>query len=358
MMTTIKKPRSKMKPNTRGNDAPSNSIDLGEEVMSEINAGKSTSEAEQSGANCEKMIEDDAWHSYIKRKEEQRAKRADGTRYNAIKGGLHTSTLLPDEDPNEIENHFEKLCTELNAQGIIERSFLRDYVGFDLRASRIARYEATIVRSRLYSIKAREEFCSAAGLLPQESLEIPHYYIEMDKLSMMMLLKVDEAIENLLELIEERKLEEERLANRGPFNDNGGGEIGPNLQEQKELDVGALCCKSAGLLFPEVWEELFEDQNSTETGSFIKALRGKYYSKSEIQLLTKFKEDIFKTYYYETKWLVHRERYQLIAKGIRASCALAAISDTNVRRAEAQLNRKKLESLNAFDAAQRRRLNS
>ena len=112
------------------------------------------------------------------------------------------------------------------------------------------------------------------------------------------------------------------------------------------------------MLFPEVWEELFEDQNSTETSSFIKALRGKYYSKSEIQLLTKFKEDIFKTYYYETKWLMHRERYQLIAKGIRASCALAAISDTNVRRAEAQLNRRKLESLNGFDAAQRRRLTS
>ncbi len=120
----------------------------------------------------------------------------------------------------------------------------------------------------------------------------------------------------------------------------------------------APTCKTAGLLFPEVWEELFEDQNSTETGSFTKALKGKYYSESEIQLLTKFKEDIFKTYYYETKWLMHRERYQLIAKGIRASCALAAISDTNVRRAEAQLNRRKLESLNGFDAAQRRRLNS
>jgi hypothetical protein len=357
-MSTIRKPRSNTKSSARGDYVSSNSNDLGADHRGEINADKPTSGAEHIGANSAKVIEDPAWQSYIKRKEDQRAKRARGTRYNAIKGGLHTSTLLPDEDPNEIESHFEELCKELDAQGILERSFLRDYVGYELRANRIARYEATTVRSRLYSIKAREEFCAAAGLLPQDSLEIPHYYIEMDKLSMMMLLKVDEAIENLLELIEERKLEEERLASSDPCNDNGDVEKSPNLQERKDLDVGALCCKTAGLLFPEVWEELFEDQNSTETGSFTKALRGKYYSKSEIQLLTKFKEDIFKTYYYETKWLMHRERYQLIAKGIRASCALVAISDTNVRRAEAQLNRRKLESLNAFDAAQRRRLNS
>ena len=357
-MSTIRKPRSKANPSTRGDDVSSNSNDLGADHRSEINSVNSTSGAEHGGEKSTKMIEDAAWQSYTKRKEDQRAKRAHGTRYNAIKGGLHTSTLLQDEDPNEIESHFEELCKELEAKGILERSFLRDYVGYELRANRIARYEATIVRSRLYSNKAREEFCSAAGLLPQESLEIPHYFIEMDKLSMMMLLKVDEAIENLLELIEERKLEEERLASSDPCKEKGDGEKSPNSQEQKELDAGAICCKTAALLFPEVWEELFEDQNSNETGSFIRALRGKYYSKSEIQLLTKFKEDIFKNYYYETKWLMHRERYQLIAKGIRASCALAAISDTNVRRAEAQLNRRKLESLNAFDAAQRRRLTS
>lgn len=321
-----------------------------------MNAGRSTSGASQSEANSAKQIEDAAWQSYIKRQEDRRAKRAHGTRYNAIKGGLHTSTLLPDEDPKEIESHFEELCKELEAQGTLERSLLRDYVGYELRANRIARYEATIVHSRLYSNKAREEFCSAAGLLPQESLEIPHYYIEMDKLSMMMLLKVDEALENLLKLIQERKLAQENLSNSIPGDGNADLEKNLSPQEQNEFDFGEISCKAAALLFPEVWEELFEDQNSDESGSFIKALRSKYFGKSEVQLLTKFKDEILKTYYYEAKWLMHRDRYQLIAKGIRASCALAAISDPNVRRAEAQFNRRKLESLNAFDAAQRRRL--
>lgn len=355
-MNTVRKPRSKTKSSARGDDASSSSIELGACHRSDFKADKPANEAAQSGADGTKMIEDAAWKSFIKRKEDQRAKRSQLTRYNAIKGGLHTSTLLPDEDPVEIESHFEELCKELGAQGILERSMLRDYVGYELRANRISRYEATIVRSRLYSNKAREEFCSAAGLLPQESQEIPHYYIEMDKLSMMKLLKIDEAIENLLELIEQEKLAEELLTNN--CSGEGKTELEKNLssKEQNELDVGEICCKTASLLFPEVWEQLFEDQNSTETGSFIKALGSKYFSKSDNQLLNKFKEDVFKTYYFEAKWLMHRERYQLIAKGIMASCALAALSDTNVRRAEAQLNRRKLESLNAFDAAQRRRL--
>jgi len=228
---------------------------------------------------------------------------------NALKRGVFTNTLMPEEDPDAVEQVVENLCNQFQVDDASGEILVRRFVQNTMKIKRLDQAQADYAEGYMHSEQARHEFCDYVGLSQSDASELPSWYFFSD----------EESGEKARYIMQVRT---EAL----------------DLKEKHSADLMV----SAKKRYPDLWHYVMGAEGSHVAklhglGERLMLLFKETSAPLNLQALVAHLE---KRYRFEIYWAQDEERYTSVVCAIRAKAELDAMTNPNWTRADSLYHRK------------------
>ena len=227
-----------------------------------------------------------------------------GSSQNALNRGFHAVALQPGEDPQEVHDLQQEICTEYAVRSELDRFLVSQIVQNMLMMRRIQKYKQAVVNAALYEPAAKHDFMVAAQLPAIEFLEVPDELLRHDPEL------VKRGVQVIKAVVDVSKLKDSITSTNAPQMLATLTTHSPNfLLELKRL----------GLV------------QSADAARFI----GGRYGNSHVQdNLKEFTKELIKSNRIAFLWAQNEPKYLAIIASIKAKATLELLKDASLARYE------------------------
>ena len=242
---------------------------------------------------------------------------------NALKKGIYSNALLPNEDPQALEALADDLGRRFDVQDAAGEILVNRLLQTTLQSNRLQTAQANLIRAKMHTMEVRRAFCVQVGIDVLAANELPNWYFEEDDT------KRQAALE-MTNVWAEAKI----------------------LRENFSTDLILRARKE----FPSLWRYLMGPDGSAiqkvhaTLGERIATL---YKHPSPLSNLQDLINELEKKHQHALLYAKNAERYEAVINGLRAKAVLDVYSDPNWSRADAATHKRTNELVGSLLGLQR-----
>lgn len=242
---------------------------------------------------------------------------------NALKKGIYSNALLPNEDPQALEALADDLGRRFDVQDAAGEILVNRLLQTTLQSNRLQTAQANLIRAKMHTMEVRRAFCVQVGIDVLAANELPNWYFEEDDT------KRQAALE-MTNVWAEAKI----------------------LRENFSTDLILRARKE----FPSLWRYLMGPDGSAiqkvhaTLGERIATL---YKHPSPLSNLQELINELEKKHQHALLYAKNAERYEAVINGLRSKAVLDVYSDPNWSRADAATHKRTNELVGSLLGLQR-----
>ncbi len=242
---------------------------------------------------------------------------------NALKKGIYSNALLPNEDPQALEALADDLGRRFDVQDAAGEILVNRLLQTTLQSNRLQTAQANLIRAKMHTMEVRRAFCVQVGIDVLAATELPNWYFEEDDT------KRQAALE-MTNVWAEAKI----------------------LRENFSTDLILRARKE----FPSLWRYLMGPDGSAiqkvhaTLGERIATL---YKHPSPLSNLQELINELEKKHQHALLYAKNAERYEAVINGLRSKAVLDVYSDPNWSRADAATHKRTNELVGSLLGLQR-----
>lgn len=242
---------------------------------------------------------------------------------NALKKGIYSNALLPNEDPQALEALADDLGRRFGVQDAAGEILVNRLLQATLQSNRLQIAQANLIRAKMHTMEVRRAFCVQVGIDVLAATELPNWYFEEDDTER-------QAALEMTKVWAEAKI----------------------LRENFSTDLILRARKE----FPSLWRFLMGPDGSAiqkvhaTLGERIATL---YKHPSPLSNLQELINELEKKHQHALLYAKNAERYEAVINGLRAKAVLDVYSDPNWSRADAATHKRTNELVGSLLGLQR-----
>jgi len=242
---------------------------------------------------------------------------------NALKKGIYSNALLPNEDPQALEAVADDLGRRFDVQDAAGEILVNRLLQTTLQSNRLQTAQANLIRAKMHTMEVRRAFCVQVGIDVLAATELPNWYFEEDDT------KRQAALE-MTNVWAEAKI----------------------LKQNFSTDLILRARKE----FPSLWRYLMGPDGSAiqkvhaTMGERIATL---YKHPSPLSNLQELINELEKKHQHALLYAKNAERYEAVINGLRSKAVLDVYSDPNWSRADAATHKRTNELVGSLLGLQR-----
>ena len=242
---------------------------------------------------------------------------------NALKKGIYSNALLPNEDPQALEALADDLGRRFDVQDAAGEILVNRLLQTTLQSNRLQTAQANLIRAKMHTMEVRRAFCVQVGIDVLAATELPNWYFEEDDT------KRQAALE-MTNVWAEAKI----------------------LKQNFSTDLILRARKE----FPSLWRYLMGPDGSAiqkvhaTMGERIATL---YKHPSPLSNLQELINELEKKHQHALLYAKNAERYEAVINGLRSKAVLDVYSDPNWSRADAATHKRTNELVGSLLGLQR-----
>lgn len=232
---------------------------------------------------------------------------------NALKAGIYTNRLLPNEDPLLVKECVDGYVRDFDITTTTGYQLAQELAQTVLKLNRIEAWQSDLIESHLSKQRSRLEFASQLNLSMLGTDRLPDWYFSDCQKSRTKARKIFSALGQLLYLI-----------------DNHSADLMMRIRTN----------------LPDLWWFVMGTSDATAKVYTFADKLSAYSNQSDPRLrLQDLKKHLLEKYHYEVAWAQSEERYEKVLSGLRAQVQMDLLANPNLQRGEAALHRKKTDLL-------------
>jgi hypothetical protein len=232
---------------------------------------------------------------------------------NALKAGIYTNRLLPNEDPQLLKECIEGYVSDFEITTTTGYQLAQELAQVVLKLNRIEAWQADIIESYLAKYSTRFEFASQLKLNILGVDRLPDWYFDGCQKTRVKARKIYSALKQLDYLIENHSVD--------------------------------LMVKIKDAL-PDLWWFVMDGTGGNPNVFTFSDRLSSFSTQSDPRLRLKdLKNHISTSYELVLNWAKAEDRYEKVLSGLRAQAQMDLLANPNLQRGEAALHRKKTDLL-------------
>ena len=235
------------------------------------------------------------------------------TSQNALKAGIYTNRLLPNEDPQLVKECIEGYVRDFEITTTTGYQLAQELAQVVLKLNRIEAWQSDLIETHLSKHRSRTEFASQLNLSVLGVDRLPDWYFSDCQKSRAKARKIFSAFCELHYLIDNHSAD---------------------LMMRIKIDL------------PDLWWFVMGTSEATAKVYTFADKLSAYSSQNDPRLrLQDLKKHILEKYQYEVTWAQSEDRYEKVLSSLRAQVQMDLLANPNLQRGEAALHRKKTDLL-------------
>lgn len=233
---------------------------------------------------------------------------------NAIKSGVYSTALMPDESPQDVEDSVQNIMHEFGLQGHAHEIVVRQFVHVTMQRNRLQKGLHKTLQHYFSSSRGIEHFCIEANLDPEFADKVPAWYFDSSS---------DQKVRS--ELI--WQIWREAL----------------DLRANYSVEL----IQAAQSKLPKLWAHVMKNQSDANRikytlGEMIAFSFKQSRPEDNVQALIDSIEEKFQ---FELLWINNAQRFLLIIDSIQAQLTIEQMTDDRISAAESKLHKRFQELL-------------
>lgn len=236
-----------------------------------------------------------------------------GSSQNALKAGIYSNRLLPNEDPDLLQECVEGYVRDFEITTTAGFQIAQELAQVVLKLNRIEDWQSDHIESHLAKYSTRFEFAKQLDLDMIGIGKLPEWYFDGCQKSRIRARKIYSAFSQLHDLIDQHSAD--------------------------------LMLRIKGT-FPDLWWFVMGTSEATARVYTFAEKLSAYSNQTDPRLrLQDLKKHFLEKNRYELTWAQSEERFEKVLSGLRAQVQMDMLANPNLQRGEAALHRKKTDLL-------------